>query len=640
MPPLTGAEPGIVARTIPWSLSYAYHCVNRGALACPHPFNFVRTGAADTLAPLMNNARRVFQFFRPDARRMGLVGALMLVSIGASLLKPWPLAVIVDSVLGTAPLPSWLRSSLGALSKESLLLTLAAAVLVLHLGQSAISSAQNFIAIQIGLNGLRRVRVEVFACLQRLSLRFHQGSRSGDIIHRAAWDTYSFQTLFQQGWITSATATLSLVSMSVWMWLLNPPLTLVSLAIVPVLLLVMKRFGSRMTQRGTDAQRADSLVTSFVQQSIAALPLIQSYTREALEENAFTARTSVAMEKRLSQHSWELIYWLAISAVFALGTATIIWIGSRQVLAGKLTVGELLIFLAYLAQLYEPLNQLSHVGATIANAKVGTQRVFEILDAPEEVKDAPNARALVKARGEVEFDQVSFSYQPGQPVLQNLSFHLSAGQSAALIGPSGVGKTTLMNLLPRFFDPTQGGVTLDGVDLRDLKLKDLRTQVALVLQEPILLPASIAENIAYGKPGANRAEIEAAARAANADGFIAKFPNGYETVVGDGGTRLSVGERQRLNLARAFLKDAPILLLDEPTSALDADSEAAVVESLFNLMKGRTTLMVAHRLTTISRVDKILVLQDGRLIEEGSPAELKSKPGYYARVISGQAELE
>ena len=571
---------------------------------------------------------------------MVLVGALMLVSIGASLLKPWPLAVIVDSVLGTAPLPSWLRSSLGGLSKESLLLTLAAAVLVLHLGQSAISSAQNFIAIQIGLNGLRRVRVEVFACLQRLSLRFHQGTRSGDIIHRAAWDTYSFQTLFQQGWITSATATLSLVSMSVWMWLLNPPLTLVSLAIVPVLLLVMKRFGQRMTQRGTDAQQADSQVTSFVQQSIAALPLIQSYTREALEENAFTARTSLAMEKRLSQHSWELIYWLAISAVFALGTATIIWIGSWQVLAGKLTVGELLIFLAYLAQLYEPLNQLSHVGATIANAKVGTQRVFEILDAPEEVKDAPNARTLVKARGEVEFDQVTFSYQPGQPVLQNLSFRLNAGQSAALIGPSGVGKTTLMNLLPRFFDPTQGGVKLDGVDLRELKLKDLRTQVALVLQEPILLPASIGENIAYGKPGASRAEIEAAARAANADGFIAKFPNGYETVVGDGGLRLSVGERQRLNLARAFLKDAPILLLDEPTSALDADSEALVVASLFNLMKGRTTLMVAHRLTTISRVDKILVLQDGRLIEEGSPTELKAKPGYYARVISGQAELE
>ncbi|MBK8000142.1 MAG: ABC transporter ATP-binding protein [Verrucomicrobia bacterium] len=588
----------------------------------------------------MNNARRVFQFFRPEAPRLVLVAALMMLSIGLSLLKPWPLAVIVDSVLGNHPLPGWIASKLGSATKETLIATLAIAVLALHLGQSAISSAQNFVAIQIGLSGLRRVRVEVFACLQRLSLRFHQGSRSGDIIHRAAWDTYSFQTLFQQGWITSATATLSLVSMSVWMWLLNPPLTLVALAIVPVLLLVMKQFGHRMTQRGTEAQQADSHVTSFVQQSIVALPLIQSYTREVQEEQAFTARTSTAMEKRLSQHAWELLYWLAISAVFALGSASIVWIGSQQVLAGKLSVGELLIFLAYLAQLYEPLNQLSHVGATMANAKVGTQRVFEILDAPEEVKDAPNARAVTKARGEVVFDSVSFGYQAGQTVLQNLSFRLGAGQSAALIGPSGVGKSTLMNLLPRFFDPTQGGVKLDGVDLRELKLKDLRKQIALVLQEPILLPASIAENIAYGKPEASRAEIEAAARAANATGFIAKLPNGYDTVVGDGGARLSVGERQRLNLARAFLKDAPILLLDEPTSALDSDSEAAVVESLFNLMKGRTTLMVAHRLSTIGRVDKILVLQEGRLVEEGSPAELKSQPGYYARVISGQVELE
>lgn len=588
----------------------------------------------------MNNARRVFQFFRPEAPRLVLVAALMLLSIGLSLLKPWPLAVIIDSVLGNHPLPLWMTSALGSATREALLATLAIAVLALHLGQSAISSAQNFVAIQIGLGGLRRVRVEVFACLQRLSLRFHQGSKSGDIIHRAAWDTYSFQTLFQHGWITSATATLSLASMSGWMWLLNPPLTLVALAIVPVLLLVMKQFGHRMTQRGTEAQQADSQVTTFVQQSIVALPLIQSYTREAHEEQAFTARTSAAMEKRLSQHAWELLYWLAISAVFAAGSASIVWIGSQQVLAGKLSVGELLIFLAYLAQLYEPLNQLSHVGATMANARVGTQRVFEILDTPEEVKDAPHARAIATARGEVVFDDVSFAYQPGQAVLRNLNFRIGAGQSAALIGPSGVGKSTLMNLLPRFFDPTQGGVKLDGVDLRELKLKDLRKQIALVLQEPILLPASIAENIAYGKPEANREEIEAAARAANAAGFITKLPNGYDTVVGDGGARLSVGERQRLNLARAFLKDAPLLLLDEPTSALDADSEAAVVESLFNLMKGRTTLMVAHRLSTIGRVDKILVLQDGRLAGEGSPAELKSQHGYYARVISGEVKLE
>ena len=241
---------------------------------------------------------------------------------------------------------------------------------------------------------------------------------------------------------------------------------------------------------------------------------------------------------------------------------------------------------------------------------------------------------------DLDFNKVSFSYQAGQPILQELSFRIGAGQSAAIIGPSGVGKTTLLNLLPRFFDPTGGTITLEGVDLRELRVRDLRRQIALVLQEPLLLPASIAENIAYGNPRANRAEIEAAARAANADVFIKKMPDRYATIVGDGGTRLSVGERQRLNLARAFLKNAPILLLDEPTSALDAESEALVVASLFDLMKGRTTLMVAHRLSTIRRVDKVLVLQEGRLLEEGSPDELLERGGYYARVASGQVALD
>ena len=583
---------------------------------------------------------RALQFYRTERPRIAGVFLLVLLNIGAGLLKPWPLAVIVDSVLGSRPLPGWLSPVAGSFDKNALLLLLGLMVLGLHAGQGVIGAVQNFLAIRVGLNGLRHVREKVFACLQGLSMRFHHGAKSGDLIHRAAWDTYSFQTLFQQGLVTALSAVLSLVLMTVVMVRLDPFLTLVALALVPLLLIVIRQFGRRMTERGVAAQQADSMITAHVQQSISALPLIQSYTREAHEARTFTERAGVAFEKRLSQHGWELLYWLSITLVFALGTAAIVWLGGRQVLEGKLSVGGLLIFLAYLAQFYEPLNQLSHVGATIAGATAGTQRVFEILDTPEEVQDAPDAQPLARSSGHIAFDHVSFAYNLGQPVLRDVTFRLAAGQSAALIGPSGVGKTTLLNLLPRFFDPTEGAVKLDGVDLRRLRRHDLRSNIAVVLQEPLLLPSSIAENIAYGKPNATRAEIEAAAHSAHAHPFIEKLPEGYDTVVGDGGARLSVGERQRLNLARAFLKNAPVLLLDEPTSALDAESEAFVVACLFNLMKGRTTLIVAHRLTTIAGVDRVLVLHEGRLVEEGSPAELLARGGYYARVAGGQLALE
>lgn len=583
----------------------------------------------------MKNIRRALRYFRLDAARIALVCVLLLLSIGAGLLKPWPLAIIVDSVLGEKPPPAWLASIVGHPSKSSLLVLLSIATLLIHLAQGFLSSAQNYLTIKIGLLGLRRVRNELFARLQRLSMRFYQGSKTGDLIYRATWDTYSFQTLFQQGLITFITALLSLGLMTVIMARVNFTLTLAAISTVPLLLVSIKLFGRRMRERGLAAQRADSQVASSVEQTISALPVIQSCVREADEEHKFITQTAAAQEQRLSQHGWELLYWLAITIAFSIGTAAIIWLGSRQVEAGRLTVGELLIFLAYLAQLYEPLNQLSHVGATVSSASAGTQRVFEILDAKDEITDAPDAKAVTSSKfkvqgsmlkepalivhGNISFDHVSFGYQPGQAVLKDVSFQVAAGECLAIIGPSGAGKSTLLHLLPRFFDPIQGAVRLEGVDLRELRLHDLRGQIAVVPQEPVLLPVSIAENIAYGRPGASSDEVKAAARAANADAFIQKLPQGYATIVGEGHARLSVGERQRLNLARAFLKDAPILLLDEPTSALDRETEALVIASLQRLMQGRTTLIVAHRLSTIRRANRILTLKDGQISEIISP---------------------
>ncbi len=600
----------------------------------------------------MKTMARALKFFNPDSPRIALVLVFGVASIIGNIVKPWPIALIVDSVLQDKPLPLWFPIDVeGHAANAWLILILSTALFAIHALQGLLSAAQNFTAIQIGLRGLTRVRSRVFATLQRLSLRFHQGTRVGDLVYRASWDTYSFQTLFQQGALTFLNAFLSLLLMIVVMWRVNGKLTLVALATVPFVVVTIRILGANMRERGTEAQQADSRVTSLVQQNISALPLIQSYTREEHEQRQFDQQVIVAQQRRLSQHAWELIYWLVISLVFAAGTAATIWIGSVEVLEQRLTVGQLIVFLAYLGQLYEPLNQLSHVGATTATALAATQRVFELLDTPEEVRDSVNARAVqqqkskiqspgaLTVQGRLTFNHIFFSYEKGRMVLTDVAFALQPGESCAVIGPSGAGKSTLMNLVPRFFDPNDGAVRLDGADLRELRLKDLRLQIAVVLQEPILLPATIFENIAYGKPNATPKEVETAACAANAHEFILKLPQKYQTVVGDGAAKLSVGERQRINIARAFLKDAPLLLLDEPTSALDAESEQQVVASIFELMRGRTTLMVAHRLSTIRRVNKVVVLENGRLTECGSPDDLLVRGGYFARVASGQIAL-
>lgn len=614
----------------------------------------------------MKNILRALAYFKPDSGRVMAVLTLLVVSILFNVLKPWPLALLVDCVLGGKAYPAWLPEEIKAWTQPTQVGAIIATLLMLHLGHATISAGQLYLSIGVGLRGLRRVRDEVFGWLQRLSLRYHHGTQAGDIIFRAGNDTCAFQGLFQNGLLIFLSASCTMVFMIIVMLRLNVELTLLALVAMPILLASIRGFGRAMRDRGLAAQQAESQVYALIHHGITALPLIQSNTREQHEQQRFTAQTERARQHKMSQHGLEVFYWFVISIILGLSTAAVTWFGARKVIDSTLTLGELLVFLAYLAQMFEPLNQLSQVGATLSGASASTRRVFEILDTPDEVKDREDARPVitggsvekppeaapassgvtrsnrepVKAYGNIAYDDVQFAYQEGRLVLRGISFELSRGESAAIIGPSGAGKTTLLNLLPRFFDPAAGAVLFEGADLRELKVRDLRAQMALVLQEPIILPATIAENISYGKPGATDDEIEAAARAANAEEFIRNLPLQYKTVVGDGGARLSVGEKQRINLARAFLKDAPILLMDEPTSALDVESEAQVVSSLFDLMRGRTTLMVAHRLTTIQRVDKILVIEDGRLSEFGSPNTLLERNGYYARVASGQAQLQ
>jgi ATP-binding cassette subfamily B protein len=580
----------------------------------------------------MKDLLRALKYFRHDASRVAGVFGLLLCSVALNVLKPWPVAVLVDSVLGQKWLPGT-RHEVAARAKPMMVVWLSAAIFLVHLAYGAFSAAQNYLSIQVGLRGLTRLREELFTRLLRLSLRFQQGATAGDLIYRASWDAYSVQTLFQQGLMTFVTASLSLLLMVCIMGRLNLPLTMVALALAPLLVIGIRSFGRAMLERTARAQQADSRVTALVQQALAALTLTQSYTREEFEAARFRAEADASQARRLAQHGSELGYGFAVAVIFGLGTAVTTWLGARQVLAGNLSVGELFVFLSYLVLLYEPLSQLSYVGATVAGALAGARRVFEILDTSDEIKVAISAAKHPSVDGLV-FHGVSFAYQTGREVLRDVSFSLAVGESAAIVGPSGAGKTTLLLMLPRFFDPARGSVELGGVDLRQWDLKELRRHIGLVLQEPIILPASVAENISYGKPGASAEEIAEAARAAHALGFIEKLPDKFQTRIGEGAARLSAGERQRINLARAFLKDAPIILMDEPTSALDGESEALIAESLQALLRGRTALMVAHRPATIAGFQRVLVLEEGRLTEFGAPAELRAKGGYFARFIS------
>ncbi len=568
------------------------------------------------------------------------VAACMLVKIGFDVLKPWPLKFLVDHVLREQPMTPAVADAVailpGSTTPENLITWCVTATVVLFVLTKLFLLLSACANLAFGQRMVYDLASDLFGHLQRLSLRFHSRNSVGDSIRRVTSDCGCVATIVRDALLPVVSAIVTLAVMFVIMLQLDPALALMSLLVVPFMIVVFRRYAEPMLERSYAQHAVEGKLYEVVEQTLTAMPVVQAFNREELTGKRFRSVTDAMIGATLATTNVQLKFKVLMGLTTTLGTAAILWIGATHVLEGQLSVGGILVFLSYLASLYAPLETLMYTSSTIQGAAGSARRVLEVLETDREVKDRPGALPLAAAKGHVVLENVTFGYEPDRPILQGISLEVRPGEVVAIVGATGAGKTTLVSLIPRFFDPWQGRVLIDGHDVRDVRLKSLRQQVALVLQEPFLFPLSLAENIAYGRPNATAVQIEAAARAANAHAFIDALPLRYDTPAGERGAKLSGGERQRLSIARAFLKDAPILILDEPTSALDAATESALLEALHRLVRGRTTLIIAHRLSTIRNADRIVVVHEGRVVEEGTHDELLALAGRYAALYEMQ----
>ena len=560
-------------------------------------------------------------------------------------LQPWPLKILVDYALGNAgAAPAWLSSGLHSLSLDftpaTLVMTAGAASLAVFGLNSALDFSATWLWLATGQRMVYQLAADLFHRLQRLSLAQHSRSAVGDALSRLTGDAYCVHTVTYNLLIAPGRHLFTLISVSAIAWSLDARLTLITLTAAPLMAASALFFGPRLKRRAHQNRELQSLLTRFVHQTFTALPVVQAFSAETRNRRQFQrlAQDTIAVSQvtALLQRAFESVNGL----ILTIGTAVVLYSGGQRVLSGALSIGSLIVFLAYLQALQTAFTGLLGIYGGLKSAEASLERVLAVLDAADEIREAPGALPLpapaAGPRGHVRLEGVTFGYEPGRPVLYGITLAACPGETVALVGRTGAGKSTLAALIPRFFDPWQGRVLIDGVDVRTVQLASLRTRIALVLQEPFLLPLSVAENIAYGRPGASREEIIAAAVAANADEFIQRLPDGYDTVLGERGATLSGGQRQRLAIARALLKDAPVLILDEPTAALDAQTEGLLLAALGRLMAGRTTFIIAHRLATIQHADRIVVLEDGRIVESGSHAELLAQRGRYFELYSRQ----
>ncbi len=541
----------------------------------------------------------------------------------AGLAQPFPLAIMVDSVLRGHADVHWYERMFHRFAPAGTtgqIILLAVIMLALRLVQELVGLWQGYLKVVIGYNGLLRVRSDLYRQLQSLSIAYHRSRPQGDAIYRISYDTYGILNAFnviQTIFVNS----IVLVCMAVIMLSMNWKLGLIAVAVWPVLFATIKYYGKILTDTALQAARLDTNLTSIVQRSVSSISLVQSYGREADEYQRFHDSVHVSNHAWVRMHTQSLIYWLAIGTAFGFAAATIFGVGGYMSYRDPLgfTVGGLWVFLQYtLINLYDPLHKLSGSGADMRKNLAGMQRVYEVLDTPLDIKDAPDAISIPIQPRVLVMDAVTFAYGNGATVIDGLSVTIHPGEMVAFVGPSGVGKSSLLGLLPRFYDPTGGQINLDEHDIRKIKLRDLRRHIALVLQDSVILPTTVRENLAYGRPNATDEQIRQAAELAGATQFINSLPQKYDTILAEAGQNLSGGQRQRISIARALATESPILVLDEPTSALDPQNEQMITQTLRGLKRHRTMIIVSHRLSTVLDCDRIYVMEAGRIIEQGT----------------------
>jgi ATP-binding cassette subfamily B protein len=560
---------------------------------------------------------RLLRQARPQWPQLVAIFLLNTLAAPLALLVPVPLMVAVDSVISDEPLPAFLAWALPAdiVGSAGPMLAIVASLVVgiallTQLRNMATWLLQTYTGERLALN----FRSRLLRHAQRLSLAYHDSKGTADAIYRVQYDAPAIQWVVVYGITPFITAGLTLIGMVAVTASIDWQLALVALAVSPVIIFLTQHFRGRLRSQWRDVKKLETSALSIVHEVLSALRVVKVFGQEEREHNRFVRCSDEGLWARLRVVVSDSAFGLLVGMTIAAGTATVLYLGVNNVRAEVLTLGQLLLVMSYLAQLYQPLQAIGQQVTKLQNGLTGAERAFALLDELPDVVDRPDGRELARARGDIAFERVAFSYDGEHRVIDDVSFAIPAGSRVGIIGRTGAGKTTLINLILRLYDPTHGSIALDGVDIRDYRLAALRDQFAMVLQEPVLLSTSIAENIAYGRPEADRDAIVAAAQAANADEFIRTLPDGYETQVGERGMRLSGGQRQRIAIARAFLKDAPILILDEPTSSVDTKTEAVIIDAMDRLMENRTTLMIAHRLSTLRDCDMLLELDGGRLV--------------------------